>query len=235
LLDEPPGTLRGELAQARPVPPAPPHVPLGIPSELARRRPDIRAAEATLHAATANTGVAVANFYPSVKLNGSVGFNALDLKNLFKGSSLEYVFGPTLSIPIFDGGRLKSTLELTEVQQQEAAIAYHKTVLKAWHEVVDALAAYQAERQRRAHLKAQADNARDALALARQRYNTGVTSFISVLDAERTLLQAELQLAQSTAAVSTNLVQLYKALGGGWEQSLPDEREANMAVPQPLQ
>lgn len=235
LLNEPPGTLRDELARAKPVPLAPPHVPLGIPSELARRRPDIRAAEAQLHAATANTGVAVANFYPSVKLNGSIGFNALDLKNLWKGSSLEYVFGPSLSLPVFDAGRLKSTLELTEVQQQEAAIAYHKTVLQAWHDVVDALVAYQTEQQRRARLKAQADYSRDALVLARSRYNTGVTSFIEVLDAQRTLLQAELQLAQSTTAVSTNLVQLYKALGGGWEQSLPDEREGHMAALQPVQ
>ena len=218
LLDEPPETLRGMLARARPTPPAPPHVPLGIPSELARRRPDIRAAEAQLHAATANTGVAAANFYPSVKLNGSVGLNSLDFQNLWKGSSLAYTFGPSLSIPIFDAGRLKSTLELTELQQQEAAIAYHKTVLQAWHEVVNAMAAYQTEQQRRASLKAQVDYARDALSLARFRYNTGVTSFISVLDAQRTLLQAQLQLAQSVAAVSTNLVQLYKALGGGWEQ-----------------
>jgi NodT family efflux transporter outer membrane factor (OMF) lipoprotein len=222
LLDEPPETLRGELARAKPVPPAPSHVPLGIASELARRRPDIRAAEAKLHAATANTGVAVANFYPSVKLNGTVGFNALDLKNLFKGSSLQYVFGPSLSVPIFDGARLKSTLQLTEVQQQEAAVAYHKTVLQAWHEVVDALAAYQTERQRRARLKERVDYSRDALALAKSRYKIGITSFIAVLDAQRTLLQAELELAQSTAAVSTNLVQLYKALGGGWELSVPN-------------
>ena len=148
---------------------------------------------------------------------------------------MEYVFGPTLSLPLFDAGRLKSTLELTEVQQQEAAIAYHKTVLQAWHDVVDALVAYQTEQRRRARLKAQVDYSRDALVLARSRYNTGVTSFIEVLDAQRTLFQAELQLAQSTTNVSTNLVQLYKALGGGWEQSLPDEREANVAALQPVQ
>ena len=102
-------------------------------------RPDIREAEAQLHAATADIGVAVADFYPSVKLNGTnVEFNALDLKDLWKGSSLQYVLGPSLSIPIFDGGRLKSTMELREIQQQEAAITYHKTVLQAWHEVVNA-------------------------------------------------------------------------------------------------
>jgi NodT family efflux transporter outer membrane factor (OMF) lipoprotein len=224
LLDEPPGSLRSELARAKPVPPAPPRVPLGIASELARRRPDIRAAEAQLHAATADIGVAVADFYPSVKLNGTnVEFNALDLKDLWKGSSLQYVLGPSLSIPIFEGGRLKSTLELREIQQQEAAITYHKTVLQAWHEVVNALVAYRTEQQRRARLKDQVDHSRQALALSRTRYQNGVEDFITVLVAAQTLLQAELQHAQSTTNVSANLVQLYKALGGGWEQTFPEE------------
>ncbi|MGH6936569.1 MAG: efflux transporter outer membrane subunit [Methylocella sp.] len=224
LLDEPPGALRSELARPKLVPPVPPRVPLGIASELARRRPDIRAAEAQLHAATSDIGVAVADFYPSVRLNSSnVELNALDSKNLWKGSSLQYVLGPSLSLPIFAGGRLKSTLELREIQQQEAAIAYHKAVLQAWHEVVNALVTYRTEQRRRMRLKDQVDHARRALALSRTRYDAGVTDFISVLDAERTLLQAELEHAQSTTNVSTNLVQLYKALGGGWEQTFPEE------------
>ena len=236
LLDEPPGSLRSELARAKPVPPVPPRVPLGIASELARRRPDIRWAEAQLHAATAYIGVAVADFYPSVKLNASnVGFNALDLKNLWKGSSLQYVLGPSLSIPIFDGARLKSTLQLREIQQQEAAITYHKTVLQAWHEVVNALVAYRTEQQRRNRLTDQVDHSRRALALSRTRYDTGVTDFISVLDAERTMLQAELQHAQSTTNVSTNLVQLYKALGGGWEQTFPEEPATSVVTLQSVQ
>ncbi|TPV98104.1 MAG: Outer membrane protein OprM [Beijerinckiaceae bacterium] len=230
LLDEPPGSLRGEIAKAKPIPPAPPRVPLGIPSELARRRPDIRQAEAQLHAATATIGVAVASFYPSVTFNGNVEFNALDLKNLWKGSSLQYVLGPSISLPIFEGGRLKSTLELSEAQQQEAVIAYHKTVLQAWHEVVNALVAYRTEQERRARLKAQTDHSRQALSLSRVRYTNGVADFITVLDAERTELQAELQYAQSTTAVSTNLVQLYKALGGGWEPIFPEEGETSLAA-----
>lgn len=230
LLDEPPGALRGELARAKPIPPVPPRVPLGIPSELARRRPDIRQAEAQLHAATATIGVAIADFYPSVKFNGNVEFNALDLKNLWKGSSLQYVFGPTVSLPIFEGGRLKSTLELREAQQQEAAIAYHKTVLQAWHEVVNALVAYRTEQERRARLRAQTEHSRQALALSRVRYTNGVADFITTLDAERTLLQAELQYAQSTTTVSTNLVRLYKALGGGWEAVFPEELTTSVAA-----
>jgi NodT family efflux transporter outer membrane factor (OMF) lipoprotein len=222
LLDEPPGALQAELRRPRLVPPAPPRVPLGIPSELARRRPDIRAAEAQLHAATANIGVAVGAFYPSVQLNGTAGFDALDIKNLWKGSSLQYMVGPSVTLPIFAGGRLKSTLELRDAQQQEAAITYHRTVLQAWHDVVNALVAHRLEQDRRARLRAQADHSRQALALARTRYTDGVTEFLSVLDAQRSLLQAEQQHATSTTNVSLNLVQLFKALGGGWELTFPD-------------
>jgi NodT family efflux transporter outer membrane factor (OMF) lipoprotein len=230
LLDEPPGSLRGELARAKPIPPAPPRVPLGIPSELARRRPDIRQAEAQLHVATATIGVAVADFYPRVTFNGNVELNALDLKNLWKGSSLQYVLGPSISLPIFEGGRLKSTLELRETQQQEAAIAYHKTVLQAWHEVVNAMVAYRTQQERRARLKAQTEHSRQALALSRVRYANGVADFLNVLDAERTVLQAELQYAQSTTAVSANVVQLYKALGGGWEGVFPEQPATSVAA-----
>jgi NodT family efflux transporter outer membrane factor (OMF) lipoprotein len=222
LLDESPGALQSELRRSRLVPPAPPRVPLGVPSELARRRPDIRAAEAQLHAATANIGVAIGAFYPSVQLNGTVGFDALDIKNLWKGSSLQYMLGPSVTLPIFAGGRLKSTLQLRDAQQQEAAITYHKTVLQAWHDVVNALVAHRLEQNRRARLSAQGDHARQALALARTRYADGVTEFLSVLDAQRSLLQAEQQHASSTTTVSLNLVQLFKALGGGWELTFPD-------------
>lgn len=222
LLDQPPLALRDELAHPGPILFTPPRAPVGVASDLARRRPDIRRAEAELHAATANIGVAVAEFYPSFKLNGSVDLNALDAKKLFRASSLQYQFGPTVSVPIFDGGRLKSQLDLREAQQQEAAINYHKAVLTAWTEVVDALVAYRTEQARHARLKRQAAHQREALALAQARYNNGVSDFINVLDAERSLLQAELQEAQSAATVSTNFVQLYKALGGGWEETFPD-------------
>jgi NodT family efflux transporter outer membrane factor (OMF) lipoprotein len=222
LLDQPPGALKAELARPHSEPAAPPRVPLGIPSELARRRPDIRAAETQLHAATANIGVAVGAFYPTVQLNGTVGLDALDYTNLWKGSSLQYMVGPSISLPIFAGGRLRNTLELRDAQQQEAAIAYHKTVLQAWHDVINALVAHRLEQSRRARLRAQADHSRQALDLARTRYNEGVTDFLTVLDTERTLLQAEQQYAASTTNVALDLVQLFKALGGGWELTFPD-------------
>jgi outer membrane protein TolC len=141
-LNQPPGALHAALARPKLVPLAPPRVPIGIPSELARRRPDIRAAEAQLHAATADVGVAVASFYPTVQLNGTVCFDSLDIRHLWQLNSLQYTAGPSLKVPIFAGGHLKNTLERRKSQQQEAAIQYQKTVIRAWHEVVNALTAF---------------------------------------------------------------------------------------------
>jgi NodT family efflux transporter outer membrane factor (OMF) lipoprotein len=223
LLDLPPTSLNGELSSSRYTLRGPPRVPLGLPSELARRRPDIRIAEEQLHAATANIGVAIASFYPRFQLNGTVGLDALEFNKLFNASSLQYQAGPSVSLPIFDGGRLKSMLRLSEAQQAEAAILYHKTVLQAWHEVVNAIASHRLEQQRRARLQAQLEHTRMALGLARSRYNDGVADFLTVLDTERNLLQTEQQLATSTTNVALDLVTLFKALGGGWEQSFPDK------------
>ena len=223
LLDEPPGALTAELGPRKKRSLAPPGLPsLGVPSELARRRPDIRAAEARLHAATADIGVAVAAFYPTIKLNGVVSLDALDAKNLFKASSLQYNAGPSVVLPIFDAGRLKNTLELRKAEQAEAAIAWHKTVLQAWREIVDALTAYRREEERRGGLKREMDHSRQALDIARSRYKTGVGQFLDVLDAERSFLQAAQDYETSTTNVSLDLVSLYKALGGGWEGSFPE-------------
>jgi len=221
LLNQPPGTLRAALGRPNLVPLAPPRVPVGVPSELARRRPDIRAAEAQLHATTADIGVAVASFFPTLQLNGTVGLESIDIAKLLQAKSLQYMAGPSITVPIFAGGRLKSTLELREAQQVEAAIAYQKTVMQAWHEVVNALVAHRLEQQRRARLKLEIEHSRQVLALARERWSDGVGDFLTVLDAERTLLQAEQQYATSTTNVSLNLVQLFKALGGGWERTFP--------------
>jgi NodT family efflux transporter outer membrane factor (OMF) lipoprotein len=222
LLDEPPLALSDELAASTSPLREPRVLPIGLPSELARRRPDIRRAEAQLHAATANIGVAVAEFYPSVKLNASPTLQAMAPKDIFKGSSLQYMnVGPSVTLPIFEGGRLKSNLVLQEKRQQEAAIGYHKAVLSAWHDIVNALTAYGTERQRRERLRGQVGHAREALAFARSRYDQGVADFTTLLDDTRTVLSAEQQLAQSTTNVSVDLVGLYKALGGGWEETYP--------------
>ena len=224
LLGEAPQALRAELITPNPVPPVPPRVPVGLPSELARRRPDIRQAEAQLHAATADIGVAVADFYPKITLDGSIGLQALKAKDLGNWGARQYGLGPTISIPIFEGGKLRATLELRKVEQQEAALNYQQTVLQAWHDVDNAMTAYAAEQRRRDALANSVAQNQRALSLARQRYTQGVADFLNVLDSERALLQAQLQLAESTTTVSQNLVQLYKALGGGWEPSFPERK-----------
>ncbi len=227
LLAEPPDALTRELAVPRPVPPVPPRVPVGFPSALARRRPDIRQAEEQLHSATATIGVAVAAFYPQVTLNGSFGFQSLTFSKLWTWDARNYALGPGITLPIFEGGQLRETVQLRKAQAQEAAINYQRTVLQAWHDVDNALDAYRREQQRRNQLiQAVADNRR-ALSLAQSRYQEGVADFLSVLTAEQNLLATEQQLATSTTTVSDNLVALYKALGGGWETTFPTTTAAN--------
>ncbi len=221
LLGDTPGALRAELATFKPIPPVPPKVPIGLPAELARRRPDIREAEAQLHAATADIGVAVADFYPQVTLSGSLGIQALQFKDLANWGARQYAIGPGITLPIFRGGELRGTLELRKAQQQEAAVNYQRTVLQAWHDVDNTLTAYADEQRRRAALGVAVQQSQRALGLARDRYAQGLADFLQVLDAQRTLLAAEQQYASSTTTVSTNLVQLYKALGGGWETIFP--------------
>ena len=221
LLGEPPQALRDELERSSRIPPVPPVVPIGVPSELARRRPDIREAEAQLHAATASVGVAVANFYPKVTLSAGLNFESLSFRDLGFWSARAYNFGPTISLPIFQGGRLRGQLQLNQAQQQEAAINYQKTVLQAWQDVDNALTAYGSEQRRRDALNRSVHSYRRALDLAQQQYANGLQTFLNVLDAERGLFNAQGQLASSTATVSSDLVQLYNALGGGWEQTFP--------------
>ena len=219
LLGAPPGALNAELSPKKPVPPAPPKVPIGLPSELVKRRPDIRQSEAQLHAAVADIGAAEAAFFPTITLSGSAALQATQFKNWGNISSATYGLGPSLTLPIFEGGRLRRTLELRKAAEKEAAVNYQRTVLGAFHDVDNALIAYRAEQTRRERLAAQVTQARRQLDLARQQYRSGLSNFLDVLTAQRTVFSAEEQLANSTALVGTNLVALYNALGGGWETS----------------
>lgn len=217
LLAREPQALRSELDSAAPVPPVPPDVPIGLPAQLARRRPDIREAEFNLHAATAQTGVAVADLFPRLTLTAGGGLQSESAGNLLEWASRFGSFGPALSLPIFDRGRWQ-TVRLYDVRAQEAALAYQRAVLNALHEVENALAAYGADQQRRTWLDATVAQNRDALTLSRQRYESGLSNFIDVLDAERSLQQNELALTDSNTGVTLDLVRLYRALGGGWEE-----------------
>ena len=225
LLGEPPGALSAELITPQAVPPVPPQVPVGLPSELARRRPDILQAEAQLRAQTAQIGVAEANFYPAVNLIGNFDIQALQFSDLGNWAARTYSIGPSITLPIFEGGRLRGNLELSKATQQEAAINYRRTVLNAWTEVSNALFAYQAEQKRRDQLDEAVTQTRHALDLARQQYTQGLTNFLDVLTAQQRLLTAQQQQADSTTTVSTNLVALYKALGGGWETAFPQQQQ----------
>jgi NodT family efflux transporter outer membrane factor (OMF) lipoprotein len=217
LLGDAPRALETELHRTRMLPRVPRKVPVGLPGTLIRRRPDIREAEAQLHEATAQTGVAVANFYPDVTLNGAVGVESLHLSNLFIPASTAFAVGPSISIPIFEGGRLRGVLTLRESQQREAVIFFQKTVLRAWKEVDDALTAYREAQHQRADVARSVTENQAALQAARQRYSEGAIDFLNVITTQARLLQSENDLSDSDTRIATDLVNLYRALGGGWE------------------
>jgi NodT family efflux transporter outer membrane factor (OMF) lipoprotein len=217
LLGDAPRALEPELQRVRMIPRVPRKVPVGLPGTLVRRRPDVREAEARLHEATAQTGVAVANFYPDVTLNGNVNVESFHVSNLFTPTSTVFAVGPTISIPIFEGGQLLGNLELRESQQREAAISFQKTVLRAWKEVDDALTAYREVQRRRADVAQSVTENLAALQAAKQRYSEGAIDFLNVIATQAQLLQSENDLADSDTQIAINLVNLYRALGGGWE------------------
>src|SRR6202035_271975 len=212
-----PRALVGELHRSRALPSAPRKVPVGLPGTIVRRRPDVREAEAKLHEATAQTGVAVASFYPDVTLNGAANVESLHLSNLFTPTSGAFAVGPSVSIPIFEGGQLKGTLTLRESQQREAAILFRETVLRAWKEVDDAMTAYREAQLRRADVARSVTENQAALRVARQRYQEGAIDFLNVITTQAQLLQSENDLADSDTHIAMYLVQLYRTLGGGWE------------------
>ncbi len=217
LLAEPPRALEAELGTAAPQPPTPPLVPVGLPGDLVRRRPDVRQAEAALHIATAETGVAVASFYPDISLAGDVGTQALKSRELFGLPSRAFDVGPTLSIPIFEGGRLRGTLNLRESQQREAALAFQRTVLGAWREADDSLTGYAQAQRERVEVARSVHQNELALAAARQAFQEGATDFLNVLVVQAALLQSRNALVNVDSEINTRLVGLYQALGGGWE------------------
>jgi NodT family efflux transporter outer membrane factor (OMF) lipoprotein len=224
LVGREPAALVQELSPTAVVPAAPPTVPAGIPSDLLRRRPDIRAAEAGIHATTARIGVATADLFPKVNLSGSLGWQAGDMGSLFDAASRSWSLGPSVSWSLFQSGRIRSNIEMQKALEEQSFIAYQQTVLAALEEVENALIASEKEQERRTALVQALDANRKAVDLATQLYSQGQTDFLSVLDAQRSLYSSEDALAQSTRTVSTNLVALYKALGGGWAAELPAQK-----------
>jgi len=195
----------------------PPEVPAGLPSTLLERRPDIRAAEQGLIAANAEIGVARAAYFPEISLSGSLGGQSTQLSNLFSGPSSAWSLIPQVTQPIFTAGRLKSNVRLAEAQRDQALIQYEKTIQTAFTEVSNALIAHQRVHESRVKQEALVVVLQDRLRLAYVRYRGGVDTQLNALDADRDLFQAQLDLAQIRLNELLSVVQLYKALGGGWQ------------------
>ena len=217
LTGQTPEALDTQFDDAHELPALPAVVPVGLPSTLARRRPDVRSAEDSLHAATAQVGVAVASFFPDVSLSGTFGLRNTGTRYLLDWASHFYTFGPKVSIPIFEGGALVASVKLSRAQEVEAAINYRKTVLSALQDVEDALTALQADARRSAALNDTVAADQRAYEVDREAYRHGIMSYLSLLTVNIQLVQARQQLAETQLTQSTDLVKLYKALGGGWE------------------
>jgi NodT family efflux transporter outer membrane factor (OMF) lipoprotein len=221
LLGRQPGALLQELTAEAPIPPTPPEVPVGLPSDLLRRRPDVRRAEANLHAATARVGVATADLFPRFTLNGALNFNGQTVKELANWGNRTWSFGPSVSWPLFDAGRIRANIEVQSAQQEQALLSYRSAVLLALQDVENSLVAYAAEQQHRAALAEAVTANRRAVELSTTLYSAGQIEFITLLLAQRALLNSEDALVQSDRNLAANLISLYKALGGGWEDPAP--------------
>jgi NodT family efflux transporter outer membrane factor (OMF) lipoprotein len=216
LLGERPGSLNSELEEPKPVPITPPEVAVGVPAEVLRRRPDVRKAERELAAQTARIGVATADLYPKFSLVGSIGLEALSTGNLMETGSRTYNIGPRFTWPIFDAGAITSNIEVQEAVQEQKLIQYEAAVLTALEDVENALAAYTREQLRRQSLIMASQAARRAVEIAQDQYSAGLIDFQVVLEAQRSLFSLQDQLAQSERDGTSDLIALYKALGGGW-------------------
>ncbi len=231
LLGKPPAALHDQLANPAPLPSVPDQVAAGIPADTLRQRPDVRAAERNLAAATARIGEQTAALYPSFTLSGNLGWKAMTVGALGDtGTAAASLLGSVMQ-SLFDGGRIRSTIRIQTALQEQALVAYRKTVLTALEDVENALAAYADNRQRQAALRRAVQSARNAAQLARQRYESGLIDFQSVLDSERNQFSSEDNLTNAEAEGLTSLISLYKALGGGWSETTDNVAGATQTSP----
>ncbi|MEZ5934102.1 MAG: efflux transporter outer membrane subunit [Alphaproteobacteria bacterium] len=217
-----------EEAVAIPMPKAP--VPTGVPADLLRARPDVRLAERELAQSTALIGQAEAARYPSINLTGSIATSALKVGDLANSSAIGWSIGPNLTLPLFNGGQLAAAVEIAEAERDQSYLAFRASVLTALEDVENALIALDRERARYRSLKASATSFREAARLARSLYDTGASSFLDVLDAERSLYSAEDALIESGVAITTDYIALNKALGGGWDGEVDMTLPADMTA-----
>jgi len=221
LLGQQPGSLDSLLAGPKEIPKAPVQVAVGVPSEMLRRRPDIRSAELYAAAQCARIGVAKAELYPSFSLVGTIGLQGVNTsaghQGLFSPHSIFYSVGPQIKFPIFNYGRLKNAVRVEDARFQQLLVNYRDTVLKAARETEDAMTGFHNTQEAMVFEQGAVTSAQRAVEIAMVQYREGATDFQRVLDAERSLLQRQNSLAQTTSAVATNMIAIYKALGGGWE------------------
>ena len=223
LLGENPGALLEGMAREKPIPLTPPHVPVGLPSDLLRRRPDVERAERELAASTAQIGVARADLFPKFSLTGALGLESTSTGNLLEYASRYWTVGPAIQWKLFEGGRLRANVRVQEARADQALDTYRQTVLTALQDTENALVAYSKEQTRRQSLVQTVQSSQAAFQLSSELYRSGVVDFLNVLVAERALYNAQDALVGSTQSVSLDLVQLYKALGGGWQQDSKPE------------
>ncbi|UCG15001.1 MAG: efflux transporter outer membrane subunit [Deltaproteobacteria bacterium] len=228
LLGTRPGAVHSEMSEPKSIPVTPLEIAVGVPADVLRRRPDVRRAERELAAQTAQIGVATAELYPKLALFGSIGLEALSIGNLSSAGSRTYGIGPSFSWNIFDAGAIRKNIEVQNALQEQTLIQYEATILTALEDVQNALVAYAEEQLRRQSLMIATKAAQLAVDLAVYQYSSGVIDFRDVLDAQRSLLSFQDQLAGSDGTVTSNLIRLYKALGGGWTSlaHAPGEQDA---------
>lgn len=227
LLGLQPNTLDALLAASAPIPAASSGIATGIPADLLRRRPDVRRAERQLASQTAQIGVAEAALYPDFTLSGSIGLESLAYANLYSAGAKAFQISANAAWTLLDGGRIRSNIAIQNALQEQALGLYESTLLTALGDVENALTAYSEERKRRDALKAAVEAGSSAKALAEMQYVSGISDFQRVLEAQRSLLSAQLQLSTSDAEVSSNVIRLYKALGGDWLAENTQEKTAH--------
>jgi NodT family efflux transporter outer membrane factor (OMF) lipoprotein len=219
LLAKEPDALSVELETNKPLFLLPPEVPVGLPSELLERRPDIRRAERQMAAATARIGSAEADLFPKFALTGGVGLDSTSTGSLFDWQSRYFFISPTITWRVFDAGRIISNVALQKANRQESLLQYRDTILTALREVEDGLVAYATDQEHRNALAEALKQNQESLDLIRSQYAHGLVNFLEVLDAQRSVFSTQDQLVQADQSLATDLVTLYKALGGGWELS----------------
>ena len=220
LLGQAPGALQDEMSVEKPIPLTPPTVPVGLPSDLLQRRPDVQRSERELAAATARIGAAKADLFPKFSLTGFAGLESISTANFFNYASRYWSAGPTVQWELFQAGSIRANVRVQNARQEQALDTYEQTVLIALEDAENALTAYAREQTRRESLSQSVQADEQALELSTQLYNNGLADFLHVLDSERSLYAAQDALVQSDQTVSLDLVQLYKALGGGWQEEL---------------